>query len=133
MASDVLDAVNRWADGPGSLGELVYGVNDCCQFVGTVLREITGHDYLEAFSYDTQEKAGALIGDDLAGVVSIALGADPEPLDVLPPGSPVFFDDAVGILLDAQTVAGLSPRGRLFRLPISLARFGWKCPRPLAR
>lgn len=130
MASDVLDAVNRWADGPGSLGELVYGVNDCCQFVGTVLLEITGHDYLAQFDYHSPDEAYDLVQGRLVEVVSATLGSTPRPLNSLNPGAPVYFDDALGILLDQRTVAGLSPRGRLFRLPSSLARFGWKCPKP---
>lgn len=123
--SDVLAAVNRWADGPGALGELVYGVNDCCQFVGTVLRDLTARDFLSAFSYADQQEAEQILHGDLVGVVSAALGSDPLPVQDLAPGSPVCFGDALGILLDAEHVAGLSPRGRLFRLPSSLALFGW--------
>lgn len=129
MASDVLAAVNRWADGPGSTGDLIYGVNDCCQFVGTVLRELTGWDYLAQFDYHSPEDADDLVRGRMVEVVSTVIGSTPCPLKELSPGDPVYFDDALGILLDTNTVAGLSPRGRLFRLPHTLAHFGWPCPK----
>lgn len=122
--------MRAWSEGPGSIGQLVYGVNDCCQFVGTVLQRVTGVDYRAGFDYGTEGAADWLVHmhGSLRGLASDALGIQPVPLAHLAPGDPIHFDrlgeSGLGIYL-GPVVAVLDQLGAVRTLPARISEEGW--------
>lgn len=53
-----------------------YGTRDCCQFASFIVREMTGVDYAERFSYESEKSAYEIVGEhkDLVGLFTHLLG-----------------------------------------------------------
>lgn len=85
----VLQALNRWEK-----REFDYGDADCCQFAAFIVKELTGHDYISSFSYDSESKANEIIKShgDLMQTVSSVLGQPVADYHKLQDGSPVLVN-----------------------------------------
>lgn len=85
----VLRALNKWKK-----REFDYGDADCCQFAAFIVKELTGHDYISSFSYDSESKANEIIKShgDLMQTVSSVLGQPIDDYHELQDGSPVLVN-----------------------------------------
>ena len=83
-------AIEKW-DQP-----FQWGVGDCAQFTGYVVREVTGIDFLSSFAYADEKGAWDILSkeDGLRRLVTKILG-EPVDLDKLEDGDPVLivFED----------------------------------------
>lgn len=95
MASklDVLRAANKWKK-----RRFNYGEADCCQWAGFVVKELTGVDYLESFSYQDEASAYKIIegNGSLKHTVSSVLGP---PSKTLSDGDPCLVRMSTGDLM----------------------------------
>ena len=53
----VYAALNKW-----ERRTFMYGDADCCQFAAFIVKELTGKDYAEKFTYESEAQAELLIG-----------------------------------------------------------------------
>ena len=117
-----LDAINQW-----NRRQFSYGDSDCCQFAAFVVKQLTGRDYAEQFTYKTKEEADALISaqGDLRDFAQSILGA---PTGNLKTGDPVIVELptiglAMGILI-GDKIASVCERG-LIRVDKRYLVCGW--------
>jgi len=100
----VAQAINKW-----ERREFNYGDADCCQFTAFIVKQLTGHDYAQAFDYSSEQEAKALISEkgDLRDFAESILG---EPADDLKTGDPVIMrlptiGQVMGILVGDKIVS----------------------------
>ena len=101
----VIQALNKWKK-----REFDYGDADCCQFAAFVVKELTGHDYISSFNYDSVESATEIIksNGNLKQTVSSVLGEPSKDYHKLPDGSPALVNyngsELMGIKLGKNIV-----------------------------
>lgn len=65
------NALNKWGR-----ENFAYGTRDCCQFTSFIVKEMTGVDYAEQFTYQSEKTAYQIVDEheDLVGLFTHLLG-----------------------------------------------------------
>ena len=105
----------EWANKP-----FEYGISDCCQFVGAVIEEMTGHNPAHQFTYETEAQAYKLIGKygTLDDLVTALFGEPIDPEDSQP-------GDILSIDLGERTMLAVNISGlAVYKTPTGITDWG---------
>ena len=125
----ILGVISRW-----SRRKFRYGAVDCCQFAGDIVREVTGRNPMDAFSYSSREEAEEIIRSHggLEAAVSATLG-EPVGTDQAEDGDVLMVDSeqgpAVATCYRGRAIV-LTPNGPM-DWPLQFATRCWKVKWPV--
>lgn len=117
-----LQAINKW-----KRRDFRYGDSDCCQFTAFIVRELTGRDYAQPFSYDSEAEAYKFITEH-GGLRDFAKSILGDESTNLKSGDPVIMrlpmvGELMGVLL-GETIVSVCAAG-LVRVDRRYLICGW--------
>lgn len=124
MKLKIFQAFNKWKK-----RQFDYGDADCCQFVGFVVCDLTGKDFLADFHYKSEHSANEIIAEfgSLETTAATVLGDPQKDVYNLEDGSPVLVEMPYGQLLGVKVGAVAVCLGKtgFVNIPSKMIRSGW--------
>lgn len=119
----IYSVIQEWADKPFAYGQ------DCCQFAGAVVKELTGSNPMDAFNYHNEATALRII-KEFGGLdkAMIATLGEPIPVDETEDGDVLLADGGyqlAGVRFKGTCV--VKTRQGVTNWPLDRAKMGWSC------